>query len=107
VQGKISMFVIFFLLLAGIGYGSLFFRWNPVILVLGIIGIVVLMLVPMGEDIYYESTVTDSVGNVTVEQIVLFSLIEGYEYTAWIWLHVALLVTHTVFLFSYMMGKMA
>jgi len=101
------MFVIFFLLLAGIGYGSLFFRWNPVILVLGIIGIVVLMLVPMGEDIYYESTVTDSVGNVTVEQIVLFSLIEGYEYTAWIWLHVALLVTHTVFLFSYMMGKMA
>lgn len=101
------MFVVFFLLLAGIGYGSLFFRWNPVILVLGIIGVVMLMLVPMGEDIYYESTITDSTGAVTTEQIVLFSLIEGYEYTAWIWIHVALLITHTVFLFSYMMGRMA
>lgn len=107
------MYIIFFLLLAGLAYGSILLHFrvqNPVILVLGVIGTVMLMLVPVGEDIVYSTNTTIEVNSGAVpitETIVLFTLVEGYEYTAWIWIHIAILVTQMVFLFSFMMGRMA
>ena len=107
------MYIIFFLLLAGLSYGSVLTHFkvqNPVILVLGIIGTLMLMLVPVGEDIVFSTNTTIEVNSgaqAITETHVLFTLVEGYEYTAWIWRHIALLVTQMVFLFAYMMGKMA
>jgi hypothetical protein len=107
------MYIIFFLLLAGLSYGSVLTHFkvqNPVILVLGIIGTLMLMLVPVGEDIVFSTNTTIEVNSgaqAITETHVLFTLVEGYEYTAWIWIHIALLVTQMVFLFAYMMGKMA
>jgi hypothetical protein len=107
------MFVIFFLLLAGLSYGSLLLHFrvqSPVLLVLGIIGTLMLMLVPVGEDIIYATDTIIEVNSASVpitETVVLFSLVEGYEYTAWIWIHIAILVTQMVLLFSFMMTRMA
>ena len=107
------MYIIFFLLLAGLSYGSLLMHFkvqNPVILVLGIIGTVMLMLVPVGEDIVFSTNTTIEVNSgaqAITETHTLFSLTEGYEYTAWIWIHIGILVTQMVFLFSFMMGRMA
>tara|TARA_B100000470_G_scaffold3093_1_gene2245 strand:+ start:2814 stop:3149 length:336 start_codon:yes stop_codon:yes gene_type:complete len=105
------MYVLFFLILAFIGYGALFYRWNPIFMLLGIGAIVILMLVPMDSDIFFETTTTidgSQFGETTditqTDQIVLFSLTEGWEYTAWIWMHVFILITHGVFFFRYMMS---
>ena len=104
------MYILFFIILAGLGYGALFYRYNPIFMLLGIGAIVMLMLVPMDSDIYYETSVTitgSQFGETTnltqTDQIVLFSLTEGCEYTTWIWLHIFILITHSVFFFRYMM----
>ena len=104
------MYILFFVILAGLGYGALFYRYNPIFMLLGIGAIVMLMLVPMDSDIYYETSVTitgSQFGETTnltqTDQIVLFSLTEGWEYTTWIWLHIFILITHSVFFFRYMM----
>lgn len=107
------MYIIFFLLLAGLSYGSILLHFrvqSPVILVLGIIGTLMLMLVPVGEEIVYSTNTTIEVNSATqpiTETIVLFTLVEDYEYTAWIWIHIAILITQMCFLFGFMMGKMA
>jgi hypothetical protein len=103
------MYIIFFLLLAGLSYGSLLMHFK-VQNVLGIIGTVMLMLVPVGEDIVFSTDTTIEVNSgaqAITETHVLFSLTEGYEYTAWIWIHIGILVTQMVFLFAFMMGRMA
>ena len=107
------MYVVFFLILAGLAYGSIMLHFriqSPVILVLGIIGTLMLMLVPVGEEIVYSTNTTIEVNSVAVpitDTVVLFALVEDYEYTAWIWIHIAVLITQMCFLFGYMMGKMA
>lgn len=75
---------------------------------------VMLMLVPMGDDIVWstEQTVTGTEAGGTTsltvtDEHVLFSLNEGWEYTTWIWLHVALLIAHAMFFFGYMFTRMA
>ena len=109
------MYILFFLVLAFIGYGALFYRWNPIFLLLGIGAIIILMLVPMDSDIVFETNVTveidgDQFGETTdltqtsTDTHVLFTLNEGWEYTAWIWMHVFILITHGVFFFRYMMS---
>ena len=103
------MYIVFFLILAGLGYGALFYRYNPIFMLLGIGAIVILMLVPMDSDIYYEwdSTVDGSQFGETTDlatnnRIVLLTLTEGWEYTAWIWMHVFILITHRMFFLRYM-----
>ena len=109
------MYVLFFLLLAGLGYGSLFYRHNPIFLLLGIAAVILLMLVPMDSDIIWETTsstdIDGTVGSDTTDLTetktdshVLFTLSEGWEYTAWIWIHVFILIIHCVFFFKYMMN---
>ena len=109
------MYVLFFLILAGLGYGALFYRYNPIFLLLGIGAILILMLVPMDSDIVWETQITSEIDGsqfgettdltqTTTDQHILFTLNEGWEYTAWIWLHVFILITHGVFFFRYMMS---
>tara|TARA_B100000470_G_scaffold121358_1_gene93664 strand:+ start:143 stop:475 length:333 start_codon:yes stop_codon:yes gene_type:complete len=107
------VYIVFFLVLAGLGYGALFYRYNPIFMLLGIGAICILMLVPMDSDIYYEwdSTIDGSQFGETTDlstnnRIVLLTLTEGWEYTAWIWLHVFILITHGIFFFRYMMSSM-
>jgi|32_taG_2_1085360.scaffolds.fasta_scaffold00844_5 hypothetical protein len=102
------MYIIFFLLLGGLAYGALFFRSNPVILILGITATVFLMLAPMNDDVVFTNVMTtNATTTIETDETVLFSLNEGYEYTTWIWLHVALLIVHVVFFFAYMMRTLA
>lgn len=101
------MYIVFFLLLGALAYGALFFRTNPVILVLGISATVFLMLVPMNDSVSYVNTINQNGTNTITEETVLFTLTEGYEYTVWIWLHIAVLITHVVFFFAYMMRATA
>ena len=109
------MYVLFFLLLAGLGYGALFYRYNPIFLLLGIAAVILLMLVPMDSDIVWQTTsstdIDGTVGSDTTDLTetktdshVLFTLSEGWEYTAWIWIHVFILIIHCVFFFKYMMS---
>ena len=108
------MYILFFVILAGLGYGALFYRYNPIFMLLGIGAIIILMLVPMDSDIYFETSVTidgSQFGETTditqTDRVVLFSLTEGWEYTAWIWMHIFILITHAVFFFRYMMTVVA
>ena len=109
------MYVLFFLILAGIGYGALFYRYNPIFLILGMGAICILMLVPMDSDIVWQTNIsteidgsqfgeTTDLTTVTTNDHVLFTLTEGWEYTAWIWMHVFILIAHAVFFFRYMMS---
>jgi len=109
------MYVLFFLLLAGIGYGALWYRYNPIFLLLGMSAIVILMLVPMDADIVWHTNITTEIDGTqfgettditetTTDSHVLFSLTEGWEYTAWVWFHVFILAIHVVFFFRYMMN---
>ena len=79
-------------------------------MLLGIGAIVILMLVPMDSDIYYETSISvdgSQFGETTdltqVDRHILLTLTEGWEYTAWIWMHVFILITHSIFFFRYMM----
>ena len=112
------MYVLFFLLLAGLGYGALFYRYNPIFLLLGIAATILLMLVPMDSDIVWQTiSSTDIDGTigadttdlteVQTDDHVLFSLTEGWEYTAWIWMHIFILMIHCVFFFKYMMSAVS
>ena len=78
------MYILFFIILAGLGYGALFYRYNPIFMLLGIGAIVILMLVPMDSDIYYETSVTidgSQFGETTditqTDRHVLLTLTEG------------------------------
>ena len=106
------MYVLFFLLLAAFGYGALYYRKSPIILLLGIISVVVLMLTPMNDEIVWSTTETETVTgaqfgettNLTVaatDNHVLFKLTEGWEYTTWVWIHIALLIVHSVMFFAF------
>ena len=106
------MYVLVFLLLAVFGYGALYYRKSPVLLVLGIISCVVLMLTPMNEEIVWSTTQTEEISGAqfgettdldvtSTDNHVLFKLSEGWEYTTWLWLHVAILIVHSVMFFAF------
>ena len=110
------MYIAFFLLLAFLGYGGLFWRKNPLLLILSIISVLILILLPMSGDVEINSnfggtTVGNVGGDATTavnsgsDTIVLLSLTDGWEYTVWIWLHVAILLIHfTVFIREMLQG---
>lgn len=112
------MYLLFFALLSGLGYGSLFFRHQPIMLLLGIMSFSILMLVMtdtgnntegqvvvgMNFDTNWlgteQGTATD-LDKTGTDEIVLLKL-EGWEYTIWIWLHVFLIIINSLFFFNYM-----
>ena len=109
------MYILLFALLAGLGYGGLLWRDKPMLLGLSIIAIVVLMLAPMDSDITFtlntdvdtdgsENGETTDLTTVGTDTIVLLSLTEGWNYTVWLWLHVALLLVLSFFFLSSMLG---
>lgn len=109
------MYILLFALLAGLGYGGLFWRDKPLLLVLSIISVLVLMLAPMDSDITLSiDTDIDTDGtefgettNITeqgTDVIVLLSLTEGWNYTVWVWLHLALILILSFFFLSSMLG---
>ena len=110
------MYIAFFLLLAFLGYGGLFWRNRPLLLILSIIATLVLILLPMGGDVVittnFGGTTVGTVGtdattatNAGSDEYVILSLGDGWEYTVWIWLNVAILLVHfTVFLKEILSG---
>ena len=117
------MYLAFFLLLCGLGYGSLFFRHQPVLLILGIISFSVLMVmmtdsgnntegmvvVGMNFDSNISGTeqgTSTDVDKTGSDELILLKL-EGVEYTVWVWLHLFLIVINSVFLFSYLMREVS
>ena len=109
------MYILLFALLAGLVYGGLIWRDKPMLLGLSIIAIVVLMLAPMDSDITFtlntdvdidgsENGETTDLTTVGTDTIVLLSLTEGWNYTVWLWLHVALLLVLSFFFLSSMLG---
>lgn len=117
------MYVLLFALLSALGYGSLFFRQSPVMLILGIISFSVLMvmmtdsgnntegMVVIGMNFDSNITGTEQGTSTNVDktgsdELVLLKL-EGVEYTVWIWLHLFLIIINSVFLFSYLMQEVS
>ena len=116
------MYLIFFILLSGLGYGSLIFgRRQPLFLIIGIIAMSVLLVIMTesgnnteGEvviGINYDSTFAGveqdaptSMTKTGSDEYVLLKL-QGVEYTVWVWLHVLLIITSMVFLFAYIMRE--
>ena len=115
------MYLLFFALLSGLGYGSLFFRHQPVLLLLGIISFSILMLVMTDTGANTEGEVVVGInfdtnwlgteqGTATdldrtgSDELVLLKL-QGVEYTIWVWLHLFLIIVNVVFFFNYMMTE--
>ena len=115
------MYVLFFALLCGLGYGSLFFRHQPVMLLLGIISFSVLMImmtdsgnnteglvvVGMNFDSNISGTeqgTSTDIDKTGTDEIILLKL-EGVAYTVWIWLHLFLIIINSVFFFNYLMTE--
>ena len=115
------MYFLFFALLSGLGYGSLFFRHQPIMLLLGIISFSILMLVMTDTGANTEGEVVVGInfdtnwlgteqGTATdldrtgSDELVLLKL-QGVEYTIWVWLHLFLIIVNVVFFFNYMMTE--
>jgi len=115
------MYLLFFALLSGLGYGSLFFRHQPILLLLGIISFSILMLVMTDTGANTEGEVVVGInfdtnwlgteqGTATdldrtgSDELVLLKL-QGVEYTIWVWLHLFLIIVNVVFFFNYMMTE--
>jgi hypothetical protein len=112
------MYLLFFALLSGLGYGSLFFRHQPMLLLAGIMSLSILMLVMTDTGNNSEGTVVVGInfdtnwlgteqGTATdldrtgSDELVLLKL-QGFEYTVWIWLHVFLIIVISMLFFNYM-----
>jgi hypothetical protein len=110
------VYIVFFLLLAFLGYGGLFWRDRPLLILISIVSVLLLILVPMSGDIVisteFGGTLSGSEGGSTTnlsaggsDEYVLLSLDDGWEYTAWIWINVFILMIHfTVFLKEILSG---
>ena len=119
------MYLMFYLLLSGLGFGSMYAgmtgRVSPVFLLLGIISFSVLMLmmtetgtnseglVVVGMN--FDSNITGTeqgtatdVDKTGTDELVLLKL-QGVEYQIWIWLHVLLIIINTIFFYSYIMNE--
>lgn len=115
------MYVIFFLLLSGLGYGSLFFRHQPILLLVGIMAFSILMLMMTDTGNNTEGTVVVGINldqatvgteqgtqtntnTVSSDELVLLKL-QGVEYQIWIWLHLFLIIVNSLFFFNYLMTE--
>ena len=104
------MYLLFFALLSGLGYGSLFFRHQPIILLLGIISFSILMLAMTDSGTNTEGQVvvgmdwsgTEQGTATDLESEIILLKLEGFEYTVWVWLHLFLIIVNSLFFFNYM-----
>ena len=109
------MYVVFFAILAILGYGSLFWRDKPLLLLLGIIATTVLMLAPLDGSVVVttefdstwagteQGTATDLDRTGSDDWVILALDPEGWDYQVWLWLHVAILVIQSVSFFGILM----
>ena len=109
------MYIVFFAILAGLGYGSLFWRDKPLLLLLGIIATTVLMLAPLDGPVVIstefdstwvgteQGTATDIDRSGSDDWVILALDPVGWEFQVWIWLHVAILIIQSVSFFGMLM----
>ena len=111
------MYVVFFAILAILGYGSLFWRDKPLLLLLGIIATTVLMLAPLDGSVVVttefdstwagteQGTATDLDRTGSDEWVILALDPEGWDFQVWLWLHVAILIIQSVSFFGILMRE--
>ena len=111
------MYIVFFLILAGLGYGALFWRDKPLLLLLGIIATTVLLLLPLDSNVIvtteFDSTwigteqgASTDVDRSGSDDIVILAIDpEGWEFQVWIWLHIGILIIQSVSFFSIVMRE--
>ena len=109
------MYIVFFLILAVLGYGALFWRDKPLLLLLGIIATTVLMLAPLDGSVVVttefdstwagteQGTSTDLDRTGTDDWVILALDPEGWDFQVWLWLHVAILIIQSVSFFGILM----
>jgi len=109
------MYIVFFLILAVLGYGALFWRDKPLLLLLGIIATTVLMLAPLDGSVIVttefdstwagteQGTATDLDRTGTDDWVILALDPEGWDFQVWLWLHVAILIIQSVSFFGIVM----
>ena len=109
------MYIVFFLILAVLGYGALFWRDKPLLLLLGIIATTVLMLVPLDSSVVVttefdstwagteQGTATDLDRTGSDDWVILALDPEGWDFQVWLWLHVAILIIESVSFFGIIM----
>ena len=109
------MYIVFFIILAVLGYGSLFWRDKPLLLLLGIIATTVLMLAPLDGAVVVttefdstwagteQGTATDLDRTGSDDWVILALDPAGWDFQVWLWLHVAILVIQSVSFFGILM----
>jgi hypothetical protein len=109
------MYIVFFVILAVLGYGSLFWRDKPLLLLLGIIATTVLMLTPLDGSVVIstefdstwagteQGTATDLDRTGSDDLVILALDPEGWDFQVWLWLHVAILIIQSVSFFGMLM----
>lgn len=109
------MYIVFFLILAVLGYGALFWRDKPLLLLLGIVATTVLMLAPLDGSVVVttefdstwagteQGTATDLDRTGSDDWVILALDPEGWDFQVWLWLHVAILIIESVSFFAILM----
>ena len=109
------MYIVFFLILAGLAYGALFWRDKPLLLLLGIVATTVILLAPIDGSVIIgtefdsnwtgteQGTSTDIDRTGSDDLVILALDPEGWDFQVWIWLHIAILIIHSVGFFTVLM----
>ena len=109
------MYIVLFLILAVLGYGSLFWRDKPLLLLLGIVATTVLLLAPLDGSVIAtteldstwagteQGSATDLDRTGSDDWVILALDPEGWDFQVWLWLHVAILIIQSVSFFSIIM----
>ena len=109
------MYIVFFAILAVLGYGALFWRDKPLLLLLGIIATTVLLLAPLDGPVVIstefdsnwlgteQGTSTDLDRTGTDDWVILALDPEGWDFQGWLWLHEAILIIQSVSFFGVLM----
>ena len=109
------MYIVFFIILAVLGYGSLFWRDKPLLLLLGIECTTVLLLAPLDGSVVIstefdstwagteQGTATDIDRTGSDDLVILALDPEGWDFQVWLWLHIAILIIQSVHFFSILM----
>ena len=111
------MYIVFFAILAVLGYGALFWRDKPFLLLLGIIATTVLLLAPLDGPVVisteFDSTwagteqgsATDLDRTGSDDWVILALDPDGWDFQVWLWLHVAILIIQSVSFFGIVMRE--
>ena len=111
------MYVVFFAILAVLGYGALFWRDKPLLLLLGIIATTVLLLLPLDSNVIvtteFDSTwigteqgTSTDIDRAGSDDIIILAIdAETWEFQVWLWLHVAILIIQSVSFFGIVMRE--